>query len=194
MGQPDDPAGTGAARERSPGVASDGRALDSLLDIPAQGAVEVGWRRGTAPDRALASRRVAAGACSRETTVQDAGRQAAVSAGSPPAPRVGGHVRMLTPPSCSRCVILAGRWYRWSTGFKRHPLCDCRMIPASEDAAHDLTTDSRAYFKSLSAAEQDKTFTKAGAESIRLGADINQVVKARRGALGLTPANAGADS
>lgn len=33
-------------------------------------------------------------------------------------------------------------------------------------------------------------FTKAGAESIRLGADIGQVVNARRGAAGLAPAGA----
>ncbi|MBQ1064485.1 hypothetical protein [Micromonospora sp. C41] len=33
-------------------------------------------------------------------------------------------------------------------------------------------------------------FTKAGAEAIRLGADIGQVVNARRGARGLTPAGA----
>ena len=35
-------------------------------------------------------------------------------------PRVG-YVRYLSPPSCSRCAILAGRFYRWSTGFLRHP-------------------------------------------------------------------------
>lgn len=35
-----------------------------------------------------------------------------------------GYVRMLTPPSsCDRCVILAGRWYRWNQGFERHPMC-----------------------------------------------------------------------
>lgn len=33
-------------------------------------------------------------------------------------------------------------------------------------------------------------FTKAGAEAIRLGADIGQVVNARRGAAGLAPAGA----
>lgn len=47
-----------------------------------------------------------------------------------------------------------------------------------------------AYFRSLTRDEQDRAFTKAGAESIRLGADISQVVNARRGALGLTPAGA----
>jgi hypothetical protein len=64
------------------------------------------------------------------------------------------------------------------------------MIPASEDVAKDLTTDPREYFKSLSAAEQDKTFHAGRRRAVRLGADINQVVNARRGALGLTPAGA----
>lgn len=113
---------------------------------------------------------------------------------------VTGYVRMLNPPSCSRCVILAGKNYNtldgiqfhqvgsdWvrerahGEGFQRHPLCDCVMIPASEDVAGDLTTDPRVYFDSLGAAEQVATFGKAGAEAIRLGADIGKVVNARRG-------------
>lgn len=32
-----------------------------------------------------------------------------------------GYTRMLNPPSCDRCAILAGRWYRWNAGFDRHP-------------------------------------------------------------------------
>ncbi|MEU1240053.1 hypothetical protein ABZ388_06810 [Micromonospora parva] len=54
-------------------------------------------------------------------------------------------------------------------------------IPAREDTADDLRTDPRRYFDSLSAAEQDRLFTPAGAEAIREGADIGQVVNARRG-------------
>ena len=34
---------------------------------------------------------------------------------------VAGYTRMLNPPSCARCIILAGRWYRWNAGFARHP-------------------------------------------------------------------------
>jgi hypothetical protein len=37
------------------------------------------------------------------------------------------------------------------------------------------------YFKQMPPALQDSTFTKAGAEAIRRGADINQVVNARQG-------------
>lgn len=49
-----------------------------------------------------------------------------------------------------------------------------------------MRTDPRAYFDSLTRAEQDRVFTQAGAEAVRLGADINQIVNARRGAHGLT--------
>jgi hypothetical protein len=108
------------------GVASDGRGLASLLD-EALVTVKVGLKARTAPDRALAS-----GGSQLEmlaqTTVQDTGR-AAVSAGMIARPHVEGYVRVLTLPSCSRCAILAGRVYRWSTGFQRHPRCDCRMLP-----------------------------------------------------------------
>lgn len=94
---------------------------------------------------------------------------------------VSGYVRMLTPPSCSRCAILAGKWSRSATPFQRHPGCDCRTIPAGEAAAGDLTVDVSAYFDSLPAAEQERVFTKAGAAVIREGADPSQVVNARRG-------------
>jgi hypothetical protein len=94
---------------------------------------------------------------------------------------VGGYVRMLQPPSCSRCVVLAGKWYRKNTGFQRHPGCDCQHIPASESLGQDLAVNPARYFESLSEAEQARVFTRAGAEAIRNGADINQVVNARRG-------------
>ncbi|NIL74409.1 hypothetical protein [Rhodococcus sp. B10] len=92
-----------------------------------------------------------------------------------------GYVRMLNPPSCSRCVILAGRFYRWNAGFKRHPRCDCKSIPAPESIADDLTVDPKRYFDSLSPEEQDRTFGVSSAQAIRDGADMGQVVNAARG-------------
>jgi hypothetical protein len=59
--------------------------------------------------------------------------------------------------------------------------CDCIHIPSREDSADDLQTSPRAFFRSLGAAEQDRVFGKAGAEAIRAGADIAQVVNARQG-------------
>jgi hypothetical protein len=112
--------------------------------------------------------------------VRDSARQAS-SVAMFVQPKVTGYVRMLTAPSCSRCAVLAGKHYRKNEGFQRHPLCDCRHIPASEDTADDLTTDPKAYFDSLDEAAQDRTFTKAGAQAIRDGADMGRVVNARRG-------------
>jgi hypothetical protein len=89
-----------------------------------------------------------------------------------------GWVRMLTPPSCSRCAILAGRFYRWSDGFERHPNCDCTHIPATRDIAPSIVVDPVAYFESLTPAEQDYYFGKAVAQSIRDGANMEQVVNA----------------
>src|SRR5690606_25895161 len=111
---------------------------------------------------------------------QDVARQSeAVAIAARPA--VTGYVRMVNPPSCSRCAVLAGRFYRWNDGFQRHPRCDCRHVPTTEANAGDIVTAPRDYFDSLDAAEQDRIFTQAGAEAIRLGADPAQVVNARRG-------------
>ncbi|MGF7124042.1 hypothetical protein [Rhodococcus sp. BE178] len=163
------------------GVASDGRALDSLMYgavITAKGRVAEGAGVAQAWDSGLAAlvRRV-------QTQIADAAR---VSTGLSitARPRVG-YVRMLNPPACSRCVVLAGKFYRYNVGFRRHPGCDCRHIPSREDRSDDLRTDPKAYFDGLSEEQQDKQFTIAGAQAIRDGADINQVVNARRGAHGL---------
>lgn len=66
--------------------------------------------------------------------------------------------------------------------------CDCIHVPATEDTSDDLRTNPEDYFESLSHAEQDRVFTKAGAQAVRDGADMNQVVNARRGAVGLSRA------
>jgi hypothetical protein len=154
------------------GWASDGRPLESLLAAPADVAVQV------APEQALDAGRASVNRIAR-TQIADASRVAA-GMDRVTRPRVG-WVRMLTPPSCSRCLILAGRFYRWSDGFDRHPNDDCISVPAEEDRAGDLRTDPDAYLKSLPAAEQDRILGKANAQAWRDGADLNQVVNAKRG-------------
>src|SRR5205085_2059430 len=73
------------------------------------------------------------------TQVADAGR-AAQSAEIAVRPQVTGYVRHLNPPSCGRCTVLAGRFYRYSTGFLRHPACDCIMVPSTQVPAEGLIT------------------------------------------------------
>lgn len=104
-----------------------------------------------------------------------------VQSGMQARPAVTGYVRMLRGTSCARCAILAGRVYRAAVAFDRHKRCDCIHIPAAEDAAEDWATDPNQYFRSLSREDQDRLFTKAGAEAIRMGADMAQVVNARQG-------------
>lgn len=159
------------------GSAPDGRSLSGLLYSPVT-QVKAAIAGGMQPGLALKAGR---GVLDRnvQTLVADTGR-AAASVDIAARRRVG-YVRMLQLPSCPRCVILAGKFYRWNTGFRRHPRCDCRHIPSTENIAGDVTTDPYEYFNSLSSADQDKWFTPSAANAIRDGADIFQVVNADRG-------------
>ena len=158
------------------GIASDGRPLASLLSSPAVRALTL-IARGVAVNAALdvASRQLG---MIVGTQVQDAGR-AADGVGIAVRERVG-YVRELRVPSCSRCAVLAGKWYRWNDGFLRHPRCDCVHRP-SKRSADAPKFDAAAYFASLPESAQNQTFTVAGAVAIRDGADVAQVVNARRG-------------
>lgn len=170
--------GLGVNARAFTGVASDGRPLGSLLAWPV---VETQFRlrQGEAAGRAFQRGRLTLARIVR-TQIQDAGR-AADGAAAVGRYSVTGYFRYLTPPSCSRCAILAGRFYKTNSGFLRHPRCDCTMIPGTKAIADDVQIDPRSYFESLTSSEQAKVFTKAGAEAIRDGADIGRVVNARRG-------------
>lgn len=160
------------------GVDGSGRSVASLMYgavTDAKAAVGLGASPSAALYRASSWLKTATA-----TTLSDTARQSE-SLGIGLRPKVGGYVRMLTAPSCARCVILAGKRVQSSTAFQRHPGCDCRHIPASESVAGHLTVDSAAYFDELTTEEQDATFGKAGAQAIRAGADPGQVVNARRG-------------
>lgn len=174
------------------GTASDGRDLQTLLYEPVI-TTKVALAAQHSPTESFALgeaafMRIAA------TQIQDAGRMA-VGTAIAARPAVTSYTRMLNPPSCARCAVLAGRVYRWNSGFQRHPFCDCRHVPSAENIEGHPTTNPKVYFNSLTAADQDRYFTKAGAEVIRQGGDIGQVVNARLGmyqANGRTFTNVGA--
>lgn len=100
------------------GIAADGRDLSGLLSYPAfevSAFIDQGMDHGQA--LAIGERhldRIVA------TEVSDAARVATGVAVASDR-KTKGYIRMLTPPSCSRCILLAGRWYRWNAGFARHP-------------------------------------------------------------------------
>jgi hypothetical protein len=115
-----------------------------------------------------------------ESLVQDAGR-AAESVSTAVRPYIV-HLRFLSPPSCSRCAVLAGRVYRWSDGFQRHPNCDCTMIPSTVAAAVPQDVEH------LVEANQVSGLSKADQRALADGADLGQVVNIRRRAAGLREA------
>jgi hypothetical protein len=89
-----------------------------------------------------------------------------------------GWVRVIEPGACSRCAILAGRFYKWNEGFERHPACRCIHVPSRVATAGSLASDPRAYFNSLSLAERNRLFGKAVSEAIEAGGDMNRIVNA----------------
>lgn len=159
------------------GVASDGRRLDTL----AYGAVtqaKTAVSDGATPQQALN----AGGnwlALMAKLQVADAARQA-VGVMVASRPNLGGTVRVLNPPSCQRCAILAGRFYRWSTGFDRHPRCDCVNLPSQSRGwaqAEGFITDPMDAYR----AGHIRDLTEAQKFAIDNGADISKVVNATRG-------------
>jgi hypothetical protein len=157
------------------GAASDGRPLDTLL----YGAVTTAKR---AVGRGVPNRdALAAGGrfldLAVQTQVADAER-AATGVQIAVRPDVGGWVRMVNLPSCSRCVVLAGRFYKWNRGFLRHPACDCRHIPATEAVADDLRLNPRRIVKQGQVTGLSEADRRAITED---GADVGQVINARRG-------------
>lgn len=140
------------------GWASDGRPVLSLLELDVS---------GDQFDRIV------------RTQLADTARQAsAVERAS--RKHVTSYVRAIVPPTCARCMILAGQ-PSGEQPFRRHPSCDCQAVPTDRVNARGLTVDVAEEFGRMSRAEQDARFTRAGAEAIRLGANPVDVVNARRG-------------
>jgi hypothetical protein len=181
------------------GIASDGRPLLSLLYQPV-----IDWKvRMLAGQSMEDAFRGSLSSALRITATQvaDAGR-GATSVGMAGRRTIQGYVRVVQPPACARCIILAGTEYGWNKGFQRHPRCDCIHLPTTliarnqhrdrigADSSSPTTRpgggsagflDPRGYFNGLSRVEQDRVFGEAGARAIREGADMGQIVNARRG-------------
>jgi hypothetical protein len=157
------------------GVASDGRDLGALLGYPAF-EVSAFLAQGMDAGQALA---IGGRHLDRivQTQVQDSAR-VATGLAQVNDRAVRGYVRVVSLPACARCVELAGRWYRYNSGFERHPQCDCVMMPAAEVLQPQ---SPRALYEAMNV-EQRKAAGWSGADvqAIADGADLYQVVNARR--------------
>lgn len=173
---PDRP--SGSLRQRSlVGVASDGRRLDTLV----YGGVAT-TKQAVADGQSVPSALNAGGDwldLMTKLQIADAARQA-VGVMTASRRNLGGTVRVLSPPSCQRCAVLAGRFYRWSTGFDRHPRCDCVNLPSQSAGwakSEGFLTDPMSAFRN----GDIRDLTRAQTKAIEDGADIGRVVNARRG-------------
>ena len=179
-----DPVRAGRIRpEAFAGVAADGRSLDSLMLLSVI-TTKQGIGAGLSADDAL-TRGLQQALRLSSSEVAQAGRSA-VGSSMAGKRTIQGYVRVVQPPACSRCIILAGKEFGWNKGFQRHPKCDCVHLPTTLIARNQHRDragfiDPNAYFNGLSHAAQDRIFTAAGARAIREGGDIGQVVNARRG-------------
>lgn len=159
------------------GVASDGRSLESLAYqsvVTAKVAVSEGAATGVALDQGGTFLDLMV-----KLQVADAARQV-VGVMTASRKNLSGTVRVLNPPSCQRCAILAGRFYRWSKGFERHPRCDCVNLPSQSAGwakSEGFITDPMDAYR----AGQIKDLTGAQIKALSEGADIGQVVNAYRG-------------
>lgn len=161
--------------------------IDQIVPAPAEALPANWWETGDVEAFLAAVERLVA------SEVQDAGRTASQTE-FVSRPEWQNYVRMLNPPSCARCAILAGRIYRDLDAFDRHPLCDCVMVPVqSWQEAYDAGLVSsaqdlfdRGQIGGNRTLEDGSTrfepgLSQADLRAIADGADIVEIVNARRG-------------
>lgn len=171
---PDDPVAVVNPRSVV-GVAGSGVRLDALLAQPVI-TTRVGLADGLPMEAAQAAGGKLLGGIV-QTQIVDASR-AIESVETVVRPAIHGYVRHLSLPSCDRCAVLAGKFFRWNTGFSRHLHCDCFHVATTEQVADDLTTDPVAAIK----AGQVHGLSEADMKTIvDDGADPGRVINAKRG-------------
>lgn len=159
------------------GVASDGRPLASLLYVPAITTAQA-LQSGLSPE-AAAVRGLAQMSAMVSTQVADSARTATSVAMTADSKCVS-YVRVVRLPACARCILLSGKQYSYSTGFRRHPRCDCGMEPMSDSQWKEQPTPTD-LLKQMSPEDQQKRLGAAGVKALAEGADLGQIVNARRG-------------
>lgn len=113
------------------------------------------------------------------TAVADTGR-AADSAAMTARPSVTGYIRVVEGGACDRCIVLAGNEYQTDRAFLRHPRCNCGMEPITREHRPEAASPSE-LVAGMSEEQKRKTFGEAGAKALAEGADLGQLVNARRG-------------
>lgn len=99
---------------------------------------------------------------------------------------VDGFMRIMVPPTCQRCAILAGKWFRYGADFDRHVNCDCTQVPCPSGDHKQMFVDFGSYSNPYKAYEEgqimrSRTYINAdGSEVTRV---VNDFTKAQMNAL-----------
>jgi hypothetical protein len=159
-----------ARPEALAGIASDGRSLATLLFQPAI-TTFTAFKAGMGEEAAAL---VGMNQMARmvSTQIADASR-AATQVSMVTHRRCIAYVRVVHLPACGRCIILAGRQYNHSTGFQRHPI--------DIDSQWGDIPDPEQLVAQMSPQEQKRRLGAAAVDALAKGADLAQVVNARRG-------------
>ena len=151
-------------------AASDGRPLDSLLY---SGVVHARTLYGSGrTDEQIMAAGLAWMQAAIRTQVADAARSS--SGAVTTATLNAGWIRYVNVPCCQRCAVLAGKWFRWNEGFRRHPRCLCIHRPAKSRQIPDG-------WKQQIADSDIHDLTDAQRQALAEGADRNRVLNAYRG-------------
>jgi hypothetical protein len=171
-----DPSAEAAVRAQAfAGVAFDGRPLDTLLEgavRAAKGYVAAGRDGG---DALAMAQRWLEGAL--QTVVTDAARDM-TAAEIAVRPQVTSWVRVVNPPCCSRCAVLAGVVYKWNRPNPRHPRCDCFTLPTTVANADEFLTKPHDLVRS----GQITDLTADQRRRLNDGADLTRVLNESRDA------------
>jgi hypothetical protein len=132
-GQPNRPVAAVRARGFA-GIAADGRPLTGLLAGAVIKAKLARQETSTVEALARGGRWLQ---LATDTTIADTARSA-VTVGITNRPELDGYVRSTGSLACSRCSVLAGKFYRYSAGFLRHPRCHCINTPSTRQRAGDF--------------------------------------------------------
>lgn len=155
----------------------DGRPLAGLFMYPVWSALGA-LRTGSSVADAL-SRGAGLIDLMAHTVIADTGRTAD-QVGTSARPKVVTYVRVVEGGACARCLVLAGNEYHTNHAFLRHPKCNCTSQPVRPGDTPDIKSPME-HYDDMSPAQRRRTFGEAGAKALADGADIGQVVNARRG-------------
>lgn len=119
------------------------------------------------------------------TQIADTGR-AAAGVATAARPQLSGYIRNVGGTCCKRCALLAGRFYRYDTGWLRHVNCRCTMVPTTTAGYDDVIETPADLFE----AGRITDLSVAESKALEDGADFSRVVNASRGGMKVVGASA----